>query len=76
MIQQRTEKFVSIFGFVLLLCKLLRKELGEFVSAMERNPSCSMKTHDEMCESQFCKEIGRKTSKERRDEHGRRIFVG
>ncbi len=47
--------------FVLLLCRLLRKELGEFVSMMERNPNYSMKTLKEMCESQFYKEIGNKT---------------
>jgi hypothetical protein len=60
--------------FVLLFCRLLRKELGEFVFAMERNPSYSMKTLDELCESRFCKGIGKKTSRERRDEDGRRIF--
>jgi len=52
----------------------LRKELGEFVSAMERNPNYSMKTLDELCESRFCKGIGKKTSREQRDEDGRRIF--
>jgi hypothetical protein len=52
----------------------LRKELGEFVFAMECNPSYSMKTLDELCESRFCKGIGKKTSGERRDEDGRRIF--
>ncbi len=48
--------------------------LGEFVSVMECNPCCSMKTLDELCESRLCKEINRKTSGEQRDEDGRRIF--
>jgi len=33
-----------------------------------------MKTLDELCELKFCKEIGKKTSREQRDEDGRRIF--
>jgi hypothetical protein len=41
---------------------------------MERNPNCSMKTLCELYESQFCKEIGRMISGERRDEDGRSIF--
>jgi hypothetical protein len=41
---------------------------------MEHNPYCLMKTLLELCESRFCKEIGRKISAQRRDEVMRRIF--
>ncbi len=41
---------------------------------MENNPSCSMKTFHELCELQFCKEISRNISGERRDEVMRSIF--
>jgi hypothetical protein len=41
---------------------------------MEHNPNCLMKTFKELCESQFYKEIGKKTYGERRDEDGRKIF--
>jgi hypothetical protein len=54
--------------------RILQRELVEFVSVMEQNPNCSMKTLHELCESQFYKEIGTKISRERRDEDGRRIF--
>ncbi len=51
--------FVSIFGFVLLFCRLLRRDFGELVSMMERDPSYSMETLYELCESRLCKGIAR-----------------
>jgi hypothetical protein len=42
-------------SFVLLLCRLLRREFLEVVFVMERNPSCSMKTLHELCESQLAR---------------------
>ncbi len=71
---QRCRRICFCIWFVLLLYRLLQKMLGEFVSVMECNPCCSMKTLDELCESRLCKEINRKTSGEQRDEDGRRIF--
>jgi hypothetical protein len=41
---------------------------------MERYPNYSMKILDELCESWFCKEIGKKSSWEQKDEDGRSIF--
>jgi hypothetical protein len=41
---------------------------------MENNSSCSMKTFHEVCELQFCKEIGKKISGEQKDEVMRSIF--
>jgi hypothetical protein len=60
--------------FVLLLCRLLRRHLGELVFVMERNPSCSMKALHELCESRFYNEIGKKISREQRDEDWRCIY--
>jgi hypothetical protein len=60
--------------FVLLFCKLLRRELGELVFGMEHNPSVSMKILHEPCESRFYNEIGRKIYGEQKDEDGRSIF--
>ncbi len=37
-----------------------KREFGELVSEMERNLYSSMKTLHELCESCFCKEIGKK----------------
>jgi hypothetical protein len=59
---------------VLWFYRLWRKELGELVSMMECNPSCSMKTLHELCESWLCTEIGRKISGEQRDEVMKNIF--
>jgi hypothetical protein len=59
---------------VLLLCRLWRRELGELVFVMERNPSCSLKILHELCESWFYKEIGKKSSGEQRGEVMRTIF--
>jgi hypothetical protein len=53
-----------LFLFVLLFCKLLRRDLGEFVSMMERNPGYSMETLYELCESRYCEGIGDKISRE------------
>ncbi len=64
----------SCFLFVLLLCKLLQKDLGELVSMMERNPDCSMKTFHELCESWFCEGIGKKIYEEQRDEDWKSIY--
>jgi len=75
-IQRHWIFFLMCFYFlcVLLFWRLWQRELGEFVSVMEHNPSCSMKTFHELCESWFCKEIGRKISGEQRDEVMRNIF--
>jgi hypothetical protein len=61
------------YRFVLLLCKLLQKHLGELVSMMERNPNYSMKTFNELCESWFYEGIGRKIFGEQRDKDWRNI---
>jgi hypothetical protein len=53
-----------VFWFVLLFCRLLRRDLGELVSVMERNPGCSMGTFYELCESRLCEGIGKEISKE------------
>ncbi len=39
------------FWFVLLFCRLLRRDLGELVSVMECDPGYSMETFYELCES-------------------------
>jgi hypothetical protein len=62
-----------VIWFVLLFCKLLRKDLGEMVSMMEHNPGCSMETLYELCESQLCKGINEEISREKRDEKKRYI---
>ncbi len=43
-------------------------------SMMEHNLSCSMKTLHELCESWFWEEIGRKISREQKDEVMKSIF--
>jgi hypothetical protein len=53
---------------------LWRRELGELVSVMEHNFNSSIKTFHELCESRFCKEIGKKIYGERKDEVRRSIF--
>jgi len=55
------------FWFVLLFCRLLWSDLGELVSMMERDPSCSMDTLYELHESRLFEWIGAKLSRERRD---------
>jgi len=62
------------FWCVLLLWKLWWKELGELVSEMEHNLSCSMKILHELCGSCFCKEIGRMISGKQGDEVMKSIF--
>ncbi len=62
------------FWFVLLFYRLLQRDLGELVSVMEHDPSCSMKTLHELCESRLCEQIGRELSGERRDEEWRKIY--
>jgi hypothetical protein len=52
------------FWFVLLFCRLLRKDLGELVSVMEHNLGCSMGTLYELCESQLWEGIGEEISGE------------
>ncbi len=58
------------FWFVLLLCRLLRRDPSE----LERNLGCSMKTLHELCESQFCEGIGKKIAKEKKDKIWRSIY--
>ncbi len=41
---------------------------------MEHNLGCSMKTLHVLCESQFCKRIGRKIFGEQKDEDWRSIY--
>ncbi len=41
------------FWFGLLFCRLLWNDLGELVSVIERNPSCSMDNISELCESRL-----------------------
>ncbi len=62
------------FWFVLLFCKLFWRDLGGLVSIMECDPSCSMETHYELCESQLNKGIGEEISGERRDEEKKYIY--
>jgi hypothetical protein len=48
------EEFIFLFfcfWLGLLFCRLLWSDLGELVSLMERDPSCSMDTLYELCES-------------------------
>jgi hypothetical protein len=65
-------------GFLFLVCfvalKVMMKELGELVSEMEHNLSCSMKILHELCGSCFCKEIGRMISGKQGDEVMKSIF--
>ncbi len=70
---QGCQRICLCIWFVLLLCKSLRKDFGELVYVMERNPSCSMKTFHELCESRFYNEIGRNIYGEQRGEDWRRI---
>jgi hypothetical protein len=48
--------------FLFLVCfvalQVMTKEVGEIASEMEGNLSSSMKTFEELCGSNFCKEIG------------------
>jgi hypothetical protein len=60
--------------FVLLLCRLLWRDLGELVSVMEHNLDYSMKTFHVLCESQFCEGIGRKISGDQKDEDWKSIY--
>jgi hypothetical protein len=46
--------------FVLLLCRLLQKELGEFVSVMECNPNYSMKTFVSCVNQGFARRLARR----------------
>jgi len=71
---QGRQKICFCFWFVLLLCKLLPKDLDELFSVMECNPGCSMKTFHELCESQFCEGIGRKIFGKRRDGDWKSIY--
>jgi hypothetical protein len=57
-----------VFWFVLSFCRLLLRDLGELVLVMERNPSCSMGTLYELCESRLYKGIGVEISGKQRDE--------
>jgi len=59
-------KFFAIDVFLLLVCFIVLQIMMKgtwlfFFSVMECNPSCSMKTLLELCESHFCKEIGKKS---------------
>jgi len=71
---QGCQRICFCFWFVLLFCRLLRRDLGELVLAMERNLGYSMKILQELCESWFYKGIGRKIFGERRDEEWRGIY--
>ncbi len=62
------------FWFVLLFCRLLRRDLGELVSMMEHDLGCSLGTLHELGESRLCEGIGEEISKERRDEERRNIY--
>jgi hypothetical protein len=77
MIQRRQKICFLIcfcFWFVLMFCRLLRKDLGELVLVMERNFGCSMKIFHELCESWFCKGIGKMIFGEQRDEDWMNIY--
>jgi hypothetical protein len=58
----------------LLFCRLLRRDLDELISVMERNPDCSMETFYEQCDSQLCKGIGEEILGEQRDKVKRNIY--
>jgi hypothetical protein len=64
----------EVFWFVLLFCRLSRRDLGELVSVMERDHGCSMETFYELCESWLCEGIGEEILGERRDEGRRNIY--
>jgi predicted solute-binding protein len=63
-----------VFWFVLLFCKLLWRDLGELVSVMERDPSYSMETLYELCESRLREGIGEEILREWRDEEKKNIY--
>ncbi len=73
---RRRSYFLVCFCFlvVLLFCRLLQRDLDELISVMERNPSCSMETFYELCESRLCEGIGEEISGERKDEEKRNIY--
>jgi hypothetical protein len=52
-----------VFWFVLLFCRLLRRDLGELVLVMERDHGCSMETFYELCESRLFEGIGEEISR-------------
>ncbi len=56
--------FIFCFWLGLLFCKLLWNDLVELVSVMECDPSCSMDTLYELCESLLWCRIGAKLSRE------------
>jgi len=58
------------FWFVLLFCRLLRRDIGELVLVMEHNLDSLTKTIYELCESGLCEGIWEDISGERRDESG------
>ncbi len=60
--------FLICFWFVLLFCRLLRRDLGELVLVRKRNPSSSMMTFHVFCDSRLCEGIDRKISRDIRDE--------
>jgi hypothetical protein len=62
------------FWFLLLFCRLLRRDLGELVSVMERNRHCSTKTFHVLCEWQICEGIDRNIYGEQRDVDWRSIY--
>ncbi len=64
-----------IYFLVLLFCKLLWSDLGEPVSMMKCNPSCSMDTLYALCKSRFCKRIGAELSGEQRDKEKGNIYM-
>ncbi len=69
------KKLFSCFFVFGLFCKLLWKDLNELISLMEHNPSCSMETLYERCESRLCEGIGEEISRERKDEEKRNIYI-
>jgi hypothetical protein len=48
------------FGFVLLFCRLLQRDLGELVSMLERDPGCSMELFMRCVNHDFVKGLVRR----------------
>ncbi len=62
------------FWFVLLFCRLLRRDHGELVFVKKHNPSSSMMTLHVLCDSRLYEGIDMKIFRDRRDEDWRSIF--
>ncbi len=71
------KKFIFLFFYFwlgLLLCRLLWNGLGELVSVMECDLSCSKDILYDYCEAQFWGRISAKISRERRKVERRKIY--